>query len=605
MDCNFSILFRLLLITVSCSTKVNDVKKVWKVNCPRDCSCEILPYAELSFHHWINSTHDYQEESPYHVDNKDPLSNDLFKSVTCLVAKNPRKLLSSVPVDVQILTILESEARESKLIIQSSDVELFNDLISLDIQGLSNSDRVSSNRILEYEDEKRGMVLSADMLLPLANKLLFLNLERVELTRLTVKERKKANLVVKPVQPKTDSSFIYQTNQTRHRLIFLTNNDEKEILPYDIYKQEIEGYRLSSGLFTELRALTHLRVNDCALKDITWHMFDGLDNLKYLSLQKNNLKFIPEFCFYGTPNLRILSLANNELSSLTSVDLAGLLVLEKLDLSKNNLAFLSEVSLPPFPTLISADFSDNPLISIFPHSFKIMNKTSRLKIGGSALKLEKNAFLGLKNLQILSVNDLDIPVLERFVFYGMPLLTDLKLRGVISSIEFDAFVDLDNLINLDLSHCQLTSISMDAFYGLKSINQIDLSHNNLKNIPKGLFSAQQQPNLKKIVLTGNKLFILPQDFFKLLHLPSKHIKVESILLNRNPWDCNCDMRSWNFNLVHLAKGMAPRCSTPTSLRNRGVFYALRTGALECKNIKHKLKKKHLKISRNLCAKIVS
>lgn len=190
--------------------------------------------------------------------------------------------------------------------------------------------------------------------------------------------KNKANLVIKPVNSDkietADDDQAPMSNASQHkghRLIFLSQpnsgeSDDKEILPYDLYKQELEGYKENVELFAALGTLTHLRVYDCALKDISWHLFDGLNSLLYLSLEKNSLKFIPEFCFYGTPNLRSLSLAGNELLTLKSVDLAGLLMLEHLDLRQNNLTFLSELSFPPFPALMTADFTDNPLDFVFP-----------------------------------------------------------------------------------------------------------------------------------------------------------------------------------------------------------------------------------------------
>lgn len=250
-------------------------------------------------------------------------------------------------------------------------MQRFTDLMSLDIQGIESRDPLKTNSVAGHKNDKQGIILSADTFLPLDATLLYLNLERVTLTTLSLTEKNKASLVIKPMNPPEDESNIDNGNQTGHRLIFLSQqsgekNEDKEILPYDIYKQEMEGYKESTGLFTALNTLTHLRVYDCALKDISWHMFDGLDSLQYLSLQKNDLKFIPDFCFYGTPNLKLLSLANNKLLTLTSVDLAALLALEKLDLSGNNLTFLSELSFPPFPALLSADFRNNPLDSIFP-----------------------------------------------------------------------------------------------------------------------------------------------------------------------------------------------------------------------------------------------
>lgn len=251
--------------------------------------------------------------------------------------------------------------------------------MSLDVQGMDHGDpcaRGASDR-----RGKGGIVLSSDTMYPLGPTLLYLNLERVKLMSSNLPNKSKANLVIKPMsshkaETAVDDGPASSASDTGgqhkgHRLIFLSQqnsgeSDDKEILPYDLYKQELDGYRENVELFAALGALTHLRVYDCTLKDISWHMFDGLNSLLYLSLEKNGLKFIPEFCFYGTPNLRSLSLASNELLTLKSVDLAGLLLLEHLDLRRNNLTFLSELSFPPFPALTSADFTDNPLDSIFP-----------------------------------------------------------------------------------------------------------------------------------------------------------------------------------------------------------------------------------------------
>lgn len=282
---------------------------------------------------------------------------------------------------LQIFTILESGMGDSEILLQSTTFQRFADLISLDIQGIDYNEPGRKDPSNERR-KQGGIVLSVDSLYPLGLSLLYLNLEQVKLTSLSPTKRNKANLVVKPMSTVTDDETSNKqllsniSQSTGHRLIFLSQqnngeNDDKEILPYDIYKQEMEGYKETVGLFTGLGALTHLRVYNCALKDISWHMFDGLNSLVHLSLEKNSLKFIPEFCFYGTPNLKVLSLASNQLLTLKSVDLAGLLMLEDLDLRGNNLTFLSELSFPPFPMLKVADFRENPLDSVFPRYFGI------------------------------------------------------------------------------------------------------------------------------------------------------------------------------------------------------------------------------------------
>ena len=177
-----------------------------------------------------------------------------------------------------------------------------------------------------------------------------------------------------------------------------------------------------------------------------------------------------------------------------------------------------------------------------------MNTTLNLYLGGedSKLYLQKNSFLGLCHLQIL--------VLERFIFQGMPELLQLKVQGNISSIEFDAFIDLIKLIDLNLSNCHIRKISMDAFYGLQNVKRIDLSNNELEFIPPGLFGIEQQKQLREIILSQNKLTSLPIDFFKMLRIPSRQqFDFAIVRLDGNPWDCTCLMFTWNPHLVSTKK----------------------------------------------------
>ncbi|XP_076545281.1 uncharacterized protein LOC143305460 [Osmia lignaria lignaria] len=602
------ILILFLTLLNECFGQIIDIGNVWEVKCPPGCSCEVQKFADLSLHRWIRATQDQNLTSDDNFEfglNPDhSIFSEFLKVAICVVAEDHEELLEKLPSDIQVFTILQSGMGDFEILLQSTTFQRFTDLISLDIQGIDYNEATGKN--LNIEQKKQGgIMLSVDSLYPLGLNLLYLNLERVKLTSLSPTKKNKANLVIKPMNTVTknenrNKELLNNTSQsTGHRLILLSqqNNgesDDKEILPYDVYKQEMEGYRETMGLFTGLGALTHLRVYDCDLKDISWHMFDGLDSLVQLSLERNNLKFIPEFCFYGTPNLKVLSLARNQLLTLKSIDLAGLLMLEDLDLRGNNLTFLSELSFPPFPMLKVADFRENPLDSIFPSTFEIMNTTLKLYLGGedSKLYLQKNSFLGLYQLQILHLYNLEIPVLERFVLQGMPELFELKARGNISSIEFDAFVDLIKLVYLDLSHCYIRKISMDAFYGLENVKRIDLSNNELESIPPGLFGVQQQKQLKEVILSKNKLTSLPLEFFKMLRGPYEQPQLATIRLDGNPWDCTCSMTTWNPQLVSRLRETAPRCSTPKRLQNWGVFHALRKGGLQCR----RLNRRHLKKS---------
>lgn len=197
-----------------------------------------------------------------------------------------------------------------------------------------------------------------------------------------------------------------------------------------------------------------------------------------------------------------------------------------------------------------------------------MNTTIKLYLGGETarLKLEKNSLMGLRRAEILHLHNLEIPLLERYILHGMPALMYLKMRGSITRIDFDAFVDLANLLDLDLSQCHVRKISMDAFYGLEKVRRIDLSDNELESIPPGLFTVQQQKELQEIILTRNKLTSLPLDFFRNLRFPTKQTQVQNVRLDGNPWDCTCTMINWN---PHLVTNISSYCSI-----HSGYLYAI-------------------------------
>lgn len=343
-------------------------------------------------------------------------------------------------------------------------------------------------------------------------------------------------------------------------------------------------------------------------------MFDGLNELQYLILERNNLTFIPAFAFYGTPNIKTLSLAHNKLLDIEITDLAGLLQLEYLDLTYNNFTQLSELSFPPFPKLKLANFANNPIGVIFPNTFEVMNTTDSLIIGSEdmPLTLLSNSFAGLHMLKILTVHNLHAYKLKRDFFVGMPQLKQLILTGNISKIEFDAFQEVNSLETLILSNCKIFNISMDGFLGLKKVKYLDLSKNELEYLPTGVFDDLE--NIRELYLNLNKFRTLPRDIFSKIH-------PKLLRINENPWHCTCEMSEWkpiiasrikqkslkNCEFVH-DKGIgcanmenrfeykyiydtriSPKCAEPEQYKNWSVFHAMRK-IFKCPDYKPKIKK---------------
>lgn len=388
--------------------------------------------------------------------------------------------------------------------------------------------------------------------------------------------------------------------------------DEVEILPYEVYKMEIEKWKTIS--FWGWDSLKILRIHNSNLGDLYWEMFDGLEGLEHLSLEGNSIKNIPPFSFYGALNIKTLSLAHNSIMDLNYRALGGLLELELLDLSDNNLTQLSEMTFPPFPKLEIVDLRENPVKGIFPGTFGVMNNTKVLYVEYQNEKTDVDeevpaSFEFLQKLIFLDIEHIRVPSLNSLTFAGLKSLEILKIHGSVNSIEYDTFAQMTNLKDLNLSDCNIAKLSQDAFYGAKNLKIIDLSFNSLEELPDTLF--YDQSILQEIYLQGNRLKDLPSIFFAL-----KSIKL--IRINQNPLKCYCGMKKWKsfitnsiptikripyendeiyeFSYVFDNK-LAPHCTSSDVVKPKPIYYALRK-ILKCankenkKNIKEKVWKQH-------------
>lgn len=319
--------------------------------------------------------------------------------------------------------------------------------------------------------------------------------------------------------------------------VSLQAQDEIEIVPYDVYKMEL--HKSKQPRFYGWKNLHVMRIHNCHLDEVYWEMFNGLENLHHLSLERNEIKIIPPFAFYGALHIKTLTLARNNLLDLNYRSLAGLLDLEQLDLSHNNLTKLSEISFPPFPKLQMVDFRHNPIQFVFPMSFGVMNATKKLVLGSDTGALEmtigSSPFTPLEQLTELILLNFTAPVLSQEMFKGLKNLERLHIRGSINRIEFDAFAEMPQTRELNMSGCGIVELSMDTFIGIRNLQVIDLSNNKLFYMPPGIFDEQKQ--LREIYLHQNQLSILPQHFFD-------RSSLKLVSLTENPWICSCEMSTW-------------------------------------------------------------
>jgi Leucine-rich repeat (LRR) protein len=427
-----------------------------------------------------------------------------------------------------------------------------------------------------------------------------LNLENVHLE---AAENMKFRPNLDDIDPSENFNYVPSSEKLQyHQTLVAFNDDEVEIVPYEVYKQEklTAEMRMKTISFYGWKGLKVLRIKQCWMDELYWEIFDGLSSLEHLSLEDNGIREISPFTFYGTPNIKSLSLAHNEILDITYRSLAGLLKLQLLDLSYNEIAKLSENTFPPFPNLEILDLRENPIQTIFPSTFGVLNKTEVLQMGSDKVAIEfstDHPFEHLKNLIVLEISRMNINKLDEDTFISMHNLEVLKIKsGKIPIIEFDTFAKMLNLRELHLTNCEIEEISMDTFLGAKKLEIVDLSFNKIKEIPQGIFEDQHE--IVEIYLNDNQLNSLPTDIFKLNSL-------KMIRLMNNSWNCDCDMRNWRQSVINKIRGgkvdtrkcsgqfktihctpnyvqsyifdhkMAPKCSSPANVKGKSVFYALR------------------------------
>ncbi|XP_014672265.1 PREDICTED: uncharacterized protein LOC106812805 [Priapulus caudatus] len=138
-------------------------------------------------------------------------------------------------------------------------------------------------------------------------------------------------------------------------------------------------------------------------------------------------------------------------------------------------------------------------------------------------------------------------------------LTHLKTLDISSSsvwrLGYEAFSAVLHLQQLFLDNNQISIIEEDAFAGLTELWYLNLQSNNISYIPAGLFNDLH--SLQHLSLLDNRLTSI--DASVLTGLPLQSLTV--LLLDRNPWTCNCSIAALGYWLVLPSTGLILDYST--------------------------------------------
>lgn len=267
----------------------------------------------------------------------------------------------------------------------------------------------------------------------------------------------------------------------------------------------------------------------------------------------------------------ILNLNSKELISETNDE-------NKFDISGFNFSSIHPNSLVNFASLTHLYLSGNRISCLKTGMFeKGLTNLKNLDLFGCSIRIiEMNAFAGLKNLislnlghnsQIdlydaaqfnglfslkilnLSDNDFQSDINQLEIFRNLTNLVqlDLALCTLGNRITETLFTGLDQLQNLDITHCLITSLEPQCFRHLKSLRVLDLQYNHITKINTDTFKALE--NLEKLNIKECSIVKIEDGSFnqqnKLVELNLSGNDTE--LLNENSFNGLVSLRELSIN----------------------------------------------------------
>ena len=280
---------------------------------------------------------------------------------------------------------------------------------------------------------------------------------------------------------KFDDCFLQLRNLSR---LEFSGNPIREIKPGDF--DSLRNSNISTLYLTKLE-----------LTAISPDTFKHLPRLKLLNLEQNNLTSLDSRMFQYIPRLTSLIIGRNQFNRIP--DVSGLFFLEYLDLERNNIKNNSlGINFKNSAQLTNLTFSNNHLGALTNTSFSNMSSSAEVKrLDLHDCKLQKiasDAFLPLKYLNVLALdaNYIHADLLQR-ALYGLRCannLTQLNLDNSrlmeLSSMTFQ-YLENTSLTSLSARYCNIKIITSGTFQHLTKLQYVSLENNVIKNIEENAF----------------------------------------------------------------------------------------------------------------------
>ncbi|UXI22511.1 hypothetical protein NH340_JMT08454 [Sarcoptes scabiei] len=188
--------------------------------------------------------------------------------------------------------------------------------------------------------------------------------------------------------------------------------------------------------------------------------------------------------------------------------------------------------------------------------------------------------------QVLDLNNNNFQILPSKAFQERGLINLQKLflpHCKLGAIADDAFYQLTNLVELDLSDNLLTHVPKKSLANATNLRRLLLNNNHIATITAESFDALS--NLRFLNLSGCKTHTIEARAFyglrdlEYLYLHDNQLvtlshtvvadlpALYSFELHRNPWQCNCEMRPTREWMIryNVGQSIPPTCDSPIRL----------------------------------------
>lgn len=291
--------------------------------------------------------------------------------------------------------------------------------------------------------------------------------------------------------------------------------------------------------------------------EIGRNSFEGLRELQVLDLSQSNVRALPEEVFCSMGNLHTVNLTRNSIREMNSlgfaskqqkeytessvttarIECADAMDLRSLDVSYNDIRTIPDDSgITRLRRLQNLLLQDNDIADIGPNSLNGLISLRVLNMSNNKLEsLPNGLFASCREIREIYLHNNTLYELARGLLHRLEQLLVLDLsNNQLSSNQIDdgTFVGLIRLIVLNLSHNALTRIDARTFKDLSFLQILDLRNNSIGFIEDNAFLPLY--NLHTLNLAENRIHHITSQLFNGLFGLSKLNLNNNLIVNIDP-----------------------------------------------------------------------